>query len=360
MDKVIAMKLFTARTLAWFLVAAIFVPCATAQFQADRSPRSVRQQSVRQQSSTHRDGRYQRRSYRSYRNYRPVYPGVSRYYGGSPFRIASTYTVYPLGNVPFAFRAVPITPAVGPFVNVPPVNAQQFNAQQFNAQHVNAQQFNAQPVGPLFPDAENFARPGAAPQAVAGVPDLAEGGELNADPGFDGLNEVRRRVSVLKSSTPQGRERADRFISMGDRAFADQKLARANALYRDAIAKAPDYAAGHFRLAHAYVATRQYTLAQKSLMVALELSGSVKRGGFSLEDMYQGDQFIRDKHLETLLDASKREPNDGGLRFLLGFFLHYDNKPLQGREHFVAANKIAGVHQHYTRYFLPAKPVAEL
>lgn len=342
MDKVIAMKLFTARTLAWFLVAAIFVPCATAQFQADRSPRSVRQQSVRQQSSTHRDGRYQRRSYR---NYRPVYPGVSRYYGGSPFRIASTYTVYPLGNVPFAFRAVPITPAVGPFVNVPPVNAQQFNAQ---------------PVGPLFPDAENFARPGAAPQAVAGVPDLAEGGELNADPGFDGLNEVRRRVSVLKSSTPQGRERADRFISMGDRAFADQKLARANALYRDAIAKAPDYAAGHFRLAHAYVATRQYTLAQKSLMVALELSGSVKRGGFSLEDMYQGDQFIRDKHLETLLDASKREPNDGGLRFLLGFFLHYDNKPLQGREHFVAANKIAGVHQHYTRYFLPAKPVAEL
>ena len=341
MDKVIAMKLLTARIFAWFLIAAIFVPCATAQFQADRSPRSVRQQSVRQQSSTHRYGKYQRRSYR---NYQSVVSGVSRYYSGAPFRIASTYRVYPLGYVPFAIPAVPIAPVVGPFVNAPAVNV--------NAQSVNVQ--------PLFPNAENFARPGAAPQAVAGAPDLAEGGELNADPGFDGLNEVRRRVSVLKSSTPQGRERADRFISMGDRAFADQKLARANALYRDAIAKAPDYAAGHFRLAHAYVATRQYTLAQKSLMVALELSGSVKRDGFSLEDMYQGDQFIRDKHLETLLDASKREPNDGGLRLLLGFFLHYDNKPLQGREHFVAANKIAGVHQHYTRYFLPAKPVAEL
>ena len=153
--------------------------------------------------------------------------------------------------------------------------------------------------------------------------------------------------------------RADREISQGDQAFAQQKLARATAQYRDAIAKAPDYAEAHFRLAHAYVATRQYNLALKSALVAIELSGSIRRDGFSLEDMYQGDQFPREQHLRRLIDASLREPTDGGLQFLIGFTLHFDGQRALAQKHFLDASRLAGAHQTYVHRFLPLKSVAE-
>jgi hypothetical protein len=196
---------------------------------------------------------------------------------------------------------------------------------------------------------ENFAHKAIAPP-----------GQVILDPvAFDDEAEIRRRAAVLKTSTPGGRMRADRLISRGDQAFADQVFARATAQYRDAIAKAPDYAEAHFRLAHAYVATRQYNLALKSALVALELAASSRRDGFSLEDLYQGDNFVRRQHLQKLIDASLREPHDGGLAFLLGFTLHYGSEPDKAREYFLTAQRIAGMQQAYVRYFLPVQQVAE-
>ncbi|MCG8651177.1 MAG: hypothetical protein MI861_15170 [Pirellulales bacterium] len=176
---------------------------------------------------------------------------------------------------------------------------------------------------------------------------------------FDGLDEIRRRASVLKASTPAGRQRADRLISIGDTAFADQIYARATSKYREAIARAPDYAAAHFRLAHAYVATRQYNLALKSALIALELAGSGRRDGFSLAEMYRGNKFARQQHDAKLVDASLREPEDGGLQFLIGITLHYGGNPLKAREHFRRAAELDGVQQAYVRHFLPIVPVKE-
>ena len=172
-------------------------------------------------------------------------------------------------------------------------------------------------------------------------------------------NEIQKRVAALKRSTPVGRERADRIVSMGDKAFSEQLYARAALKYRDAIAKAPDYPEPHFRLAHVYVATRQYNLAIKSALTALELAGSSLRDGFSLAELYQGNQLAREKHDELLQVASLREPNDGGLQFLIGLTMHYGGNPLKGREHFRKAIEIPGFQQDYVRHFLPVVKVQE-
>ena len=91
----------------------------------------------------------------------------------------------------------------------------------------------------------------------------------------------------------------------------------------------------------------------------MELAGTNVRHGFSLEELYRGNKFARQQHDAELLDASLREPEDGGLQFLIGFTLHYGGNPLKAREHFRAAAKLAGPQQAYVRHFLPVVPVAE-
>jgi tetratricopeptide (TPR) repeat protein len=221
-----------------------------------------------------------------------------------------------------------------------------------------------QPLASAIPiQTENFARDDAralGEQPKFGLGDQPKPGGALTDTGpLDDLDEIRRRVTVLKRSTPQGRTRADRLISAGDASFRKQSYARAVAQYRDAIARAPDYAEGHFRLAHAYVATRRFNLALKSAMTALELAGTARRDGFSIDELYQGNKFARERHDAMLFDAALREPVDGGLQFLIGFTLHYDRQPLKAREHFRKANQFAGAHQAYLRHFLPVAPVAE-
>jgi tetratricopeptide (TPR) repeat protein len=202
-------------------------------------------------------------------------------------------------------------------------------------------------------------RPAAAQLAAVEMPVPAGVMGLRGVDPLDPAAEIRRRVDVLKPSTPAGRGRADRLISSGDTAFADQVYARSTARYREAIARAPDYSEPHFRLAHAYVATRQYNLALTSALMALELAGGSRRDGFSLAELYRGNKFSRRKHDDQLRDAALREPDDGGLQFLIGMTLHYGGNPLQAREHFREAARLAGPQKAYARHFLPVVEVGE-
>jgi Tfp pilus assembly protein PilF len=166
-------------------------------------------------------------------------------------------------------------------------------------------------------------------------------------------DEIPRRVAALKPSNEAGRLRSDELIADGDREFAAQEYRRAASKYREAIAKAPDYSPGHLRAGHAYIATGDYELAVTYLAMGLELARTVLRPGFSLEQLYKGNQIAKEQHAESLADAILRQPNDGGLLFLAGIVQHYDGRPLQARDYFRRAAEMPGRHQPYAAMFVP-------
>ncbi len=204
--------------------------------------------------------------------------------------------------------------------------------------------------------APNFGRQpaGGNPPVMAPVPPQVQGDAAQAPMKLpQESDEIRRRVAALKPSTDAGRLRADEILSDGDREFRDQQYRRAAAKYRDAIAKAPDYAASHFRAGHAYIATGDYELAVTYFAMAFELSRTIDRPGFSLADLYRGNELAKDQQLEALADAVLRQPNDGGLLFLTGLTQHYDGHPLQARDYFRRAAAMPGRHQPYAAMFVP-------
>lgn len=166
-------------------------------------------------------------------------------------------------------------------------------------------------------------------------------------------DEIKRRVAALKPSTEAGRLRSDELIADGDREFRDQQYREAARTYREAITKAPDYPPGHLRAGHAYIATGDYELAVTYLAMGFELSRTIERPGFSLTDLYQGNDVAKDQHQESLADAILRQPDDGGLLFLAGVMQHYDGRPLQARDYFRRAAELPGRHQPYAAMFLP-------
>jgi len=166
-------------------------------------------------------------------------------------------------------------------------------------------------------------------------------------------DEITRRVAALKPSTDVGRLRSDELMADGDREFANQQYRRAAAKYREAIAKAPDYPPAHLRAGHAYIATGDHDLAITYLAMGFELSRTMERPGFSLEDLYRGNDLAKQQHHEALADAVLRQPNDGGLLFLTGIVQHDDGRPLQARDYFRRAAELPGRHQPYAKMFLP-------
>lgn len=205
-------------------------------------------------------------------------------------------------------------------------------------------QINPVIVQPQAPGGGNA----AAPQVQNVPPAMPAGQPVGPE------DEIQRRVAVLRPSNEAGRTRADTLIAEGDREFAAQQYRRAAAKYREAIGRAPDYAAGHLRAGHAYTATGDYELAVTYFAMGFELARSTDRGGFSLESLYRGNRLSKEEHLESLADAALRQPAEGGLLFLTGVMLHYDGKPLQARDYFRRAALLPGRHRPYAAMFLPA------
>ncbi len=221
-------------------------------------------------------------------------------------------------------------------------------------------------IQPNFNQA-GFQQPGMIAPGIGNAPAVAGGAlqpaafprAIDAIPANPAVTEIQRRVDVLKPSTPEGRGRADQLLAQGDAQFSAQRYGLASAKYKDAMAKAADYPKSHFRLAHCDIASGNYDLALTRFLMALELAGSAERVNFSLEQLYQGDKFTKQTHIDRLQDAILREPDDGGLVFLMGLTLHYDQHPLEARVWLNKSQAMPGAHQAYVHYFLPVIPVAE-
>jgi hypothetical protein len=219
--------------------------------------------------------------------------------------------------------------------------------------------FNPQPIQPIIivqpqvvvpPMAFNPPANVAAPQmpAIANRP----GGAIRED------QEIARRAVAFKQSNEAGRMRADQLIADGDREFATGSYRRAAIKYRDAINRAQDYSTAYFRAGHAYAANGDFELAVTYFSLALELSRTIERGGFNLDQLYRGDDAAKVDHLRALDAAAARQPLEGGLPFLTGILLHYDGNPLQARDHFRRAADLPGRHRPYAAMFLPPDPPA--
>lgn len=165
--------------------------------------------------------------------------------------------------------------------------------------------------------------------------------------------EILRRVTALKPSDEAGRTKADQAIVEGDREFAAGEYRRAMFKYRDATRRAADYAPAYFRSGHVHAVLGDYELAVSDFGMALEIARTIDAEGFSFDAFYRDDAAALQEHLATLGGAIRRQPEDGGLHFLMGVMLHYGGNPLQAQEYFARALELPGRHRPYAAMYLP-------
>ena len=296
---------------------------------------------------------------------------TNNYYGygwPNPFLLGSCY---PGGRVTNYYNGVPVYFGNGYASPYGGGYGATWYGQQLNGSFGFPSVFN---LGPLQPNLiqpnfnqAGFQQPGMMVPGIGNAPVVAGGlvqppafpRAIDAVPANPAVTEIQRRVDVLKPSTPEGRGRADRLLAQGDAMFAAQRYGVASAKYKDAMAKAADYPKSHFRLAHGDIASGNYDLALTRFLMALELAGSAERVNFSLEQLYQGDKFAKQTHIDRLQDAILREPGSGGLVFLMGLTLHYDQHPLEARVWLNKSQTMPGTHRAYVHYFLPVVEIAE-
>lgn len=270
-----------------------------------------------------------------YNRYSPVYP-----YNYDPYGYGDPYGSY-YAN-PYALGPVYYPPRVTVLPHGAPMTSGLLNGAYGEA---------ATPYGNWDTSTWGGVPPGVQPEQPQPQPQPPR---APADPGPPAPeDEIKRRVAALKPSTDAGRLLCDELIAEGDREFANQEYRKAASKYRAAIAKAPDYPPGHLRAGHAYIASGDYELAVTYLAMGFELARTIQRPGFSLTDLYQGNDVAKDQHQESLADAILRQPGDGGLLFLSGINQHYDGRPLQARDYFRRAAELPGRHQPYAAMFLP-------
>lgn len=170
--------------------------------------------------------------------------------------------------------------------------------------------------------------------------------------------EILRRVIALRKSDANDRTRADQAIADGDQEFADGQYRRAMLDYRDALKRAPDYPLALFRAGHAHTVLGDYDLAVTYFGMGLELSRDTVRDGFTLDTLYKGDAISKQQHYGELGAALRRQPQDGGLNYLMGMMLHYDGNATKAGEYFRKAVELPGRHRPYAAMYLPDAPPA--
>jgi hypothetical protein len=89
--------------------------------------------------------------------------------------------------------------------------------------------------------------------------------------------------------------------------------------------------------------------------MGLELSRDTVRDGFTLDTLYKGDAISKQQHYGELGAALRRQPQDGGLNYLMGMMLHYDGNATKAEEYFRKAVELPGRHRPYAAMYLPAE-----
>ncbi len=159
-------------------------------------------------------------------------------------------------------------------------------------------------------------------------------------------------------SSPDQKSRAGRYVSYGDKLFAQQKYLAALGRYKSATEAASDMAEAHLRQSFAYVAMGQFENASKALRRGLALRSNWQGTAIRLSTLYDGAEAAKTQHIEKLALAVEENPFDSGLLMTLGVELFFDGQFDRAELCFQNAARLGGGDEALVADFLPgAKPV---
>ncbi|MDA7979211.1 MAG: tetratricopeptide repeat protein [Pirellulales bacterium] len=139
------------------------------------------------------------------------------------------------------------------------------------------------------------------------------------------------------------RERAWRFIEMGDKAFLERDYRVARDRYRAASRAAPRVVEAYLKQAQSLIALEKYDLALNAYQRALALPPLWVTANFSLSEQYGPEgQATKDRHLNQLAAAAEQDPNSPDLLLLIGMELFYDQQPERAANFLRKAKELGG------------------
>ncbi len=160
-------------------------------------------------------------------------------------------------------------------------------------------------------------------------------------------------VYAPRTSGPEQKARAGRYLSYGDRQFTQQKYLAALGRYKSATTAAADMAEGHLRQGFAYVAMEQYENAAKAFRRGLSIRSNGPGTAFRLATLYDGDNATKIQHLEKLAKAVEANPFDANLLTVLGIALFFDGQFDRAELCFSRAVQLGGDADRLLTDFLP-------
>jgi tetratricopeptide (TPR) repeat protein len=143
--------------------------------------------------------------------------------------------------------------------------------------------------------------------------------------GFGELAVDQPQVQVREAG-PVARERAQRYLELGDQHFRAGRFTEAQQRYRKASTIAPDSAAAQFRIGWSHLAAGRYGLAARAMRGGLAIDPAWAKSGFTLAELYGDRADEKDAHREALAQAIEAAPHDADLVFLLGVHLYFDGR----------------------------------
>ncbi len=139
------------------------------------------------------------------------------------------------------------------------------------------------------------------------------------------------------------RERAWRFIEVGDTAFLNRDYRTAGERYRAAARAAPRVVEAYLKQAQAMIALERYEDALEAYGRALALPPLWATANFTLDEQYGPEgAATKEKHLNQLAAAAEQDPNNPSLLLLVGMELFYDQQPERAVNFLRRAKELGG------------------
>jgi tetratricopeptide (TPR) repeat protein len=153
--------------------------------------------------------------------------------------------------------------------------------------------------------------------------------------------EVARadREDKVFVSNAAARQRATKFMELGDNYFAQGNYVLAYERYKSAVEAAPDLVEPFLRRGQALIAMQSYAFAATTYIHAFKMHPAWAKTNFRLDVVYGNRQREKQDHLDNLAAAAERQPT-AELMFLLGAQLLYDGQAERALRFFERAKEL--------------------